>query len=173
MTLTAIVEELLGDGNSKMTAAEHQDWDRGDTTDVCHVCDGQNINGTVCIGRRDRRRRHTIPLLDNLTEESEEADDDQSDDTAITDLTQVPYADELLCKGKLKLLTKDMHEYYTSHATSDYRVAVGTFWAAKSVREDSLCRVYITRVDEDDVDGNIETDDVSSEQSLRTLFAIL
>ena len=70
-----------------------------------------------------------------------------------------------------------MHEYYTSHTTSDYRVGVGvgvgTFCAAKSVREESWCRIRITSVDENDASCNTETDDISSVQSLRKMFAIL
>ena len=66
-----------------------------------------------------------------------------------------------------------MHEYYTHHTTSDYRVGVGTFCAAKSVREESWCHVRVTSVHQDDVDGNIETHDVSGVQSLQKMLAIL
>ena len=66
-----------------------------------------------------------------------------------------------------------MHEYYTSHMTIKYHVGIGTLWAVKSVREESWCHVCITSVDEDDVDGNINTDDVSSVQSYQKKFAIL
>ena len=77
------------------------------------------------------------------------------------------------CPKQLKLLTKDLHEYYTYDTTSDYRVGVGTFCAAKSVKEENWCRVHITSVDEDDVDDNIESDDVSNVQSLQNMFALL
>ena len=79
--------------------------------------------------------------LGSLTENSEDAEDDDSDDNVNTDLTQVADAGELLRKGKVKQLTKDTHEYYTSHATSDFRVDVDMFRAAKSVREESWCHV--------------------------------
>ena len=86
-------------------------------------------------------------------------------------MTQVADADKLLRKGNIKLLIKDMHEYCTSHTTSHY--------VSVSVRSELLSLsgrrvgVRITSVDEDDVNGNIETDDVSSEQSLQNMFAIL
>ena len=118
-------------------------------------------------------RQRLLDSVNNLPEDSEEAEDNESDDTVITDLTQVADACELLRKDKLKLLTKDMYEYYTSHTTSDYRVGVDTFCAAKFVKEESWCRGRITSIDEDDVDGNSETDDVSSVQSPQKMFAIL
>ena len=48
-----------------------------------------------------------------------------------------------------------------------------TFCAAKSVREESWCHVCVTSIGEDNVDSNIETNDVSSVQSLQKMFSIL
>ena len=99
-------------------------------------------------------RQRLLDSVDNYTEDSEEVEDDSSDDDANTDLTQVADAGELQPKGKLKQVTKDIHEYYTSHTTSDFRVGVGTFCAAKYVREEreeNWCRVVITSTDADDV----------------------
>ena len=67
-------------------------------------------------------RQCLLCLIDNLTEYSEKTEDDESNDTAITALTQVADAGGLLRKGTLKLLTKDMHEYYISHTTSQVQV---------------------------------------------------
>ena len=82
-----------------------QDIEDGDTPIPCYV------KHLVEMGVSARQR-----LLD-LTEDSEEAEDDESDDTANIDLTRVADAGEMLRKGKFKQLTKDMHEYFT-----DFRV---------------------------------------------------
>ena len=117
-------------------------------------------------------RQRLLQSVDNLTEDyKDSADDDDSDDNANADLTQVADADELLCKRKFKQLTKDMHEYYRSHTTSDFRVGIGTFCAAKYVREERWCRVRVTSVDADNVgvlyidNGKTGTADVSSVRS--------
>ncbi|KAI0229370.1 hypothetical protein LSAT2_020226, partial [Lamellibrachia satsuma] len=137
MTLTAIVEKLSGDGNSKMTEeaqpmfatsvmdktllAQFVSTD-GDTPVQCYVIHNMEMGVFV--------RQHLIHSVGNLTGDSEETDDDASDDNANTDLLQVVDAGELLRKGKFKQLTNDMHKYYTSHTTPDFRVGVGTFCAA-------------------------------------------
>ena len=54
-------------------------------------------------------RQHLLDLVEHLIEDSEEADDDASDDSAYTDLIHVADSGELLRKGKFKQLTKDMH----------------------------------------------------------------
>ena len=69
-------------------------------------------------------RQRLLNSGDNLTDDSEGAEDDESDDTTSSDLIQVADAGELLCKSKFKQLTKDMHKYYTSDMTSDFRVGV-------------------------------------------------
>ena len=100
-----------------------------------------------------------LSSVDNLTYNSGEAEDNDRDYNGNTDLTQVADACELLHKG--------------------YRVGVGTFCAAKFVREESWCRVRITSVDADGVDvfyidnDKTGTADVSNVQSLHKKFATL
>ena len=86
-------------------------------------------------------RQRLLDSVDNLTEDSEDAEDDDSDGNANTDLIQIADECELLRKGKVKQLTKDTHEYYTCHTTSDFRVDVDTFCTDKYVREESWCHV--------------------------------
>ena len=86
-----------------------QDVEDGDTPVPCYVIH------LVEMGVSARQR--LLDSVDSLTEDSEEAEDNESDDTANIDLTRVADAGEMLRKGKFKQLTKDMHEYYT-----DFRV---------------------------------------------------